>query len=956
MDKFNFPKEEEKILKFWQKEKIFEKTLEANKNKKNYSFYDGPPFATGKPHYGHILASAIKDTITRFFSQRGNYIERRLGWDCHGLPVEALVEKELGIKSKKEIERLGIDKFNSQCKKAVTRHVDDFKSVLSRFGRFADYNNDYHTMDKTYTETVWWILKKMDEAGLLFDDFRVTAYCPRCGTPLSNFEVNQGYKNIKEDSVYVLFRTKGPRLALPVGRQAARQEKNTYFLVWTTTPWTLPANLELAIGDFTYVKVKYGDKFIILAKDRLQVLSEKYEIIQELGKEDLLGLKYEPLYKEGINFKVGKGELNKAYKVYEAPFVNLEEGTGIVHVAPSFGEDDMELGKKTCQIMLVTVDEEGKNLAGPGKGKWVKDADEDIIKDLKNRGQLIRQQIVEHTYPFCWRCDTPLLYYPIKTFYLRTSRLKKQLVKNNECIHWVPGYLKKGRFGNWLAEAKDWAISRNRYWGAPLPIWQCQKCQHQEVIGSIKELEEKGVKVPPDLHRPYIDKVFYPCPKCKGKMKRIEEVFDCWFESGSMPYAQFHYPFENKNKTEKNFPADFIAEGLDQTRGWFYTLHAIATSLTLEDLGLDKNKPAFKNVVVNGIILAEDGKKLSKRLKNYPDPNEVFSQYGADSLRFFLISSSPLGENYRFSERLVRLIFQNIILRLYNSYLFFDYIAKTYKINKFSRPQKLDLMDRWIIERFNSCSKKVIELMEKYELVKAAREIKDFLADLSLWYIRRVKTTIIDKNSASAKLWVLHSVLKNLVVLLAPFLPYLSEFIYQKIRNTQDQQSVHLCSIEDKNNPQKKVLDQMFLLREAVSVLLELRAKNGIKVRQPLKSAVIPFTLSKEEEKILKDEINVKTVKKGKNYSLDIKLTQKLKEEGLMREFMRQIQELRKKLGYKYGEKATFFLIASKKTKQILKKNLTEISKKTRSDFVVKDTGKEIARISLEREEIKISQ
>jgi len=937
MGNINFPQEEEKILKFWEEKDIFKKTLEINNKNKNFSFYDGPPFATGKPHYGHILASSLKDTICRFFSQRKRYIERKLGWDCHGLPVESLIEKELGIKTKKDIEKLGIEKFNLECKKAVTRHVADFKETLKRLGRFADYKKDYFTMDKTYTETVWWVLKEIYKKGLLYEDFRVVAYCPRCGTPLSNFEVNQGYKDVEDISIYILFKLKN--------------EPATYFLVWTTTPWTLPANLELAIGDFEYVKIKVKDKFLILAKERLSVVKEKFEIVKRLSKEDLIGLEYEPLFKEGLKYKIGQGDNSKAFRVYEAPFVSVEEGTGIVHIAPSFGEDDMELGKETCNFMLLTVDEEGKNLVAPGKGKWVKDADKDIIEDLKRRGLLYREEKIVHTYPFCWRCDTPLLYYPVKTFYIKVSAIKDILVENNKKIHWVPHYLKEGRFGKWLKDAKDWAISRNRYWGAPLPIWKCDKCGEIEVIGSIKELKGRGGSVPEDLHRPYIDEVIFKCKKCKGKMKRTEEVFDCWFESGSMPYAQFHYPFENKEKTKVSFPADFIAEGLDQTRGWFYTLHVIASILTLNDIGLGKNKPAFKNVVVNGIILDEEGKKLSKKLKNYPDPREIFNKYGADALRFFLISSSPLGENYRFSERLLKLCFQNVILRYLNSYLFLDYISKTFKIKKIPKITQKDILDCWIIERLKDCNSKVIKLMEDYELVRAAREIEKFLADLSLWYIRRVKTKIYNKSSASRRLAVLKFILKIFSILSAPFLPYASEFIYQRLKDVKDRESVHLCFIEKLGKADKNVLLRMERIREIVSQLLDLRKKHQIKVRQPLREAKAPFSLNEEEKEIIKEEINVKEINKGP-YSLDTLITPNLKKEGMLREFIRQIQDARKRCGYKYGERALFYIKTDKYIEKFIKDNASEINKKTSSEFEFKKNGEEVKRFYLDNKEV----
>ncbi|MCD6421723.1 isoleucine--tRNA ligase, partial [bacterium] len=843
-----------------------------------------------------------------------------------------------GVSSKKEIEKLGIEKFNSACRKAVTRHVDDFEKMLTRLGRWADYEGAYFTMDKSYIETVWWVLKQIDKQGLLYEDFRVNAYCPRCGTPLSNFEVNQGYQIVRDTSIYVLFKVKG--------------EKNTYFLVWTTTPWTLPGNLMLAVGDFRYVKVKVGERYFILAEERLPVLKERFSKVESYSAKDLEGKEYEPLYPEASK-DYPSSLKKKSFRVYLADFVTLEEGTGVVHIAPAFGEEDMELGKKVGLEPLITVDEEGKMKVSPGKGKWVKEADREVIKDLKQRGLLYREETISHSYPFCWRCETPLLYYPIRTYFVKVSALREQLLKNNEKIHWVPGYLKHGRFGKWLAEAKDWAISRNRYWGAPLPIWKCQKCDYSEVIGSIQELKEKGAKIPKDLHRPYIDEVKYPCPQCGGEMKRTEEVFDCWFESGSMPYAQFHYPFENKEKTEKLFPADFIAEGLDQTRGWFYTLHVLATILTLKDIGLGKNQPAFKNVIVNGIILGEDGRKLSKRLGNYPDPNTLLSQYGADSIRFFLISSAPLGENYRFSERLVRLTFQNIILRYYNSYQFLEYILRRYRTEP--KEGEKDLLDRWIEERLKLAYQRVINWMQKYELTKASREIEAFVADLSLWYIRRVKSKIIGKKSAEKKAFVLREVLKKFSVLSASFLPYLSEIIYQRLKDKSDPESVHLCLIEEQGKADEKILARMEKIREACSELLRLRTEHKIKVRQPLSSATVPFALNEEEASLIAEEVNVKEVKQGKEFALDTQITKELLYEGYFREMVRQIQDARKCLGLRYGEPAEFGLEFSEDLKEFFREFKSQIEKETRTKLSLRK-GKKLKEFALGEGKVKLFQ
>lgn len=946
MDKFNYSREEEKILAFWQKNKIFEKSLEQRKDNPNFSFYDGPPFATGKPHYGHILASALKDTTTRFYSQRGNYVPRKMGWDCHGLPVENLVEKELGIKSKKEIEKFGIDKFNTACENVVTRHIDDFVNTLTRFGRWGDFKHAYYTMDKSYSESVWWVFKQLDNLGLIYEDRRVSAYCPRCGTPLSNFEVNQGYKDISDNSIYFLLKLKN--------------KKDTYFLVWTTTPWTLSANLALAIGDFKYVKVKINDKFLILARDRLDVLDGNYKIIKNYSNKMLLGLEYEPLCPE-VQYLHSGGDLKNAFKVYQADFVNTENGSGIVHVAPSFGEDDMHLGRRNKLGMLITVDKEGKSLVEPGKGLWIKDVNKIIIKDLRDREILYKEEIIKHAYPFCWRCDTALLYYPIKTYYVRVSKLVKKLVDNNNQIHWVPEYLKQGRFGKWLQEARDWAVSRNRYWGAPIPVWKCDSCGHKEIIGSIKEIEEKAGQKIIDLHRPYIDEIIYNCPKCKGKMKRTSEVFDCWFESGAMPYAAWHYPFENKKETEKNFPADFIAEGLDQTRGWFYTLNVLAAALTSKELGLGRNKPAFKNVIVNGIILAEDGKKLSKRLKNYPDPIEIFNSMGADSLRFFLITSAPLGENCRMSERLIRLTYQNIILRLYNSYQFLNYYQKLYKIDYideklFSRKhEKIKFLDQWILERLNFLYEEVIKYMEDYQLTKAAKEIDSFIADLSLWYIRRLKSQINSSAEAKNRLSIYKHVLKEFIIIAAPFLPYMSEYLYQNLRDTSDPISVHLVDIKNRGKVGGKALEKMAKIREIISKLLDLRIQKKLKVRQPLANATIPLKLSKDEQEIIKDELNVKEIKYSRDrLDLDFKLTTELKEEGMLRETIRNLQDIRKANTYHFGQPAHFSFQTDQETRKFFEKYNNDLNKSTNIEFRFGEGEKEIGRFVLGKKEVVV--
>jgi len=941
-----FPKIEKKILKFWEKNKIFEKSISQRKGKPIFSFYDGPPFASGSPHYGHILTSTIKDAVLRYFAMQGYQVPRRVGWDCHGLPVENLIEKELGIKNKREIENFGIEKFNLACKESVFRYVKEWVATLKRLGRWADYKNAYATMDKKYTESVWWVFKKIYQLGLIYKDFRVCPYCPRCGTPLSNFEVNQpgAYRDIEDQSVYLKFPLK--------------EEKNTYFLVWTTTPWTLPGNVAVAVNpEFTYLKVKVDNEYLILAKERMAHCQLRGEVISQFKGKDLVGLEYSPLYE---NIQCQKANV-KCYKIVSADFVSLEEGTGLVHIAPAFGEEDMELGKKENLPVIITVDEEGKIKTGlnlPGQGLFVKIADEEIKKDLKERNLLYKEEKIVHSYPFCWRCDTPLLYYPIESWYVAVSKIKKQLIENNKKIHWVPEHIKEGRFGKWLEGARDWAISRNRFWGAPLPVWLCQTgkseilnpkskinskskilnskpCGNIQVIGSIKELEKLSGKKIKDLHRPYIDEITLKCEQCGGIMKRIPEVFDCWFESGSMPYAQWHYPFENKKLVEKTFPADFIVEGLDQTRGWFYTLHVLATILSLKNLGLGINKPAFKNVIVNGLILAEDGKKLSKRLKNYTPPEIIFEKFGADTLRYFLLTSSQIGEDYLVSDRKIEEVWRKTISTFWHCFLFFQtYKDKNFKPKNNFKPKTF--LDKWIISRLNSLIKEVTLAMKDYQLTNGARPIDRFIDELSNWYIRRSRRKFqkpenkTEKEQASQTLYY---VLCNLAKISAPFVPFLSEEIYQSLKKKSDPFSVHLCDYPKFNQKliNKKLEEEMKETREVASLALAERIKFKIKVRQPLKELQISNYQLKNKKELLdliKEEVNVKNISFGKELKLETKITPELKEEGIVKEIVRHLQEARKKLGFKPKDKIYVFYSGENDLNKIISR---------RKEFILKE-------------------
>ena len=889
----DFSKIEEEIIDFWEKEDIFQKTLENRKDAELFSFYDGPPFATGKPHYGHVLASSIKDSVLRYKTMRGYRVPRRVGWDCHGLPIENLIEKEIDVNSKREIEEdVGIGKFNEKCKDSVFRCVDDWKETLSRIGRWADYENDYSTMDKEYTESVWWVFKKLWDQDLVYKDYRISPYCPRCGTPISNFEVNQGYEMTTDPSVFMKMKVKEGEF------------KGVSLLAWTTTPWTLPGNVALVVDEnFDYVLIETEDEKLILAKERLEVIDEDFEIKKEMEGKDLKGLKYEPLYPY---MKEADPEgIKNCFQVYLADFVTLEEGTGIVHTAVMYGEDDFELGKEKNLPFFHLVDEEGKfnEHGGQFEDMFVKKADRYILEDLKERDLLYKKEDYEHSYPFCWRCDTPLLYYAFDSWYIKVTDFKDQLLKNNEDIHWVPEHVKKGRFGNWLEGARDWSVSRNRFWGAPIPVWECEDCENQKAIGSIDKLD----KEPEDLHRPHIDRVTMDCQSCGGEMKRVEEVFDCWFESGSMPYGQFHYPFENKKEAEEAFPADFIAEGMDQTRGWFYTLHVLATALTLQDIGLGKSKPAYKNVVANGLLLDETGKKLSKRLRNYPEMDHVFNTYGADSLRFFLLSSTKMGEDYRFSEERVRETNRKVISTLWHSHSFFDTYADKKDLSGEVAPNHI--LNRWILSRINGANKRVIENMDNYKLTEASRELESVIDDLSNWYIRRSRRKLQKPESEKEKkefAQTFYRALVTIVKLLAPYSPFVSEYLYKELT---DKKSVHLADFPE---PDTKLIDEklekeMKTVRDMAQKGLAERSRNELKVRQPLSEMKITEDLSEDAKEVLREEVNVKKITSADKFKLVTEISPELKEEGMAREVVRRTQHLRKKADLTPDEKINLF-------------------------------------------------
>jgi isoleucyl-tRNA synthetase len=1066
---------EHEIQKYWEDNKIFKKTLEATRNGKVFSFYDGPPFATGTPHYGHLVASIMKDVVPRYQTMKGNYVERRWGWDCHGLPVENLIEQELGLESRKDIEDIGIKKFNSACRSSVLRYADIWKKTIPRLGRWVDMENDYRTMEPWYMESIWWVFKQLWDKDLIYEGHKAMHICPRCETTLSNFEVTQGYKDVKDLSVTAKFELE--------------DEEGTFVLAWTTTPWTLVGNVALAVGeDIDYVKIEFENQKLVLAKDLLEKVidSKEYKVVEELKGKDLVGKKYKPLfdyYKDSdMDYK------ENLYTIVDADFVSTVDGVGIVHIAPAFGEDDMNLGNEKKLPMIQHVDISGRFKS---EVKYFADlevkpkedptsTDVEIIKYLAGKDLLFAKEKYEHSYPHCWRCDTPLLNYATSSWFVRVTDIKKDLIKNNKDINWTPEHIKAGRFGRWLEDARDWAISRSRFWGTPLPVWRCE-CGETKVVGSISELDDKKVnsqdvymirhgeseknvkhvfdntlntypltnkgqeqaehaveklkdsnieiiissevlrcketaqaiakglnlevefdsrlnEVDPgdlqnkldndematealdnwkkdhnysmpngesvcqirdrmyqvykdvikkykgknillvshgdnirilsalldgtsddhvfdrkmldntdieklsekttDLHKDVVDEIELECKKCGKKMTRIPEVLDCWFESGSMPYAQLHYPFENEDKFKNGFPANFIAEGVDQTRGWFYTLMVLSTALF--------DKPAFENVIANGIVLAEDGNKMSKRLKNYPEPDLVMEKYGADALRYYLLSSPVMSaENMNFSEDGVREAFQKVVMLANN-------VLKFYKLYEDSSLEASDdsknILDSWLILKLNLLISDVEKAMDDYQLPRAVRPIAEFIDEFSTWWLRRSRDRFKsgDEEDKKNALATFRYVLLELSRVMAPFTPFIAESIYGEAGGKLE--SVHLEKWPSANKTDDKLVENMNSVRRIVEMGLAKRAEHNIKIRQPLNSLVVyGYDLDDDLLVLIADEVNVKKVEFKKDeeikVKLDTELTEELKVEGAYRELVRTINSQRKKQGLTIGDK-----------------------------------------------------
>jgi isoleucyl-tRNA synthetase len=892
---------EEQMLEVWAKERTFQKSLEIRRGRPYFSFYDGPPFANGLPHYGHVVPSTIKDAVARYKTMRGFYVPRVAGWDTHGLPVEYEVEKQLALSGKRQILELGVDKFNDACRASVFRYRKELEDFIGRLGRWVDLENAYATLNDEYIESVWWVFAEIYKKGLVYRGFRSMPYCPRCATPLSNFELNQGYQdNIEDPSVFALFPLKA--------------DPKTKLLAWTTTPWTLPANAALAVkadADYAYVKLASDASMLILAKERLDVLDlrkQDYSVLKTVKGQELQGLRYLPPYQLPDNHSFTKEQLTNAWKVFATDYVKVEEGTGVVHTGTPYGEVDLELILKENLPLIESVDRFGKITdVIPGlKGVFFKEADDHIIAELSRKERVFAAERFRHTYPFCWRCDTPLMYFATPNWLVKVTDLIDELLKNNQQINWVPKHIKDGRFGNWLADARDWGVSRNRFWGSPLPVWQCAD-DHFTVVGSLTELKQKAIKVPEklDLHRPGIDEVKLKCDNCGKRAKRVEEVFDCWFESGAMPYASIHYPFDSRNEFKQAFPAEFISEGLDQTRGWFYTLHVLATALF--------NQPAYKNVISHGIVVAADGKKLSKRLRNYPPLEQVFDNYGADVLRFFILNSPVVaGEEVRFSADHLRDTQRNIFMTLQNSFSFFKTYSKldNWQAKALKEPNSNHLLDQWILARLNQTIAEVTDGAEKYQLHKATRPLVELVDDLSNWYIRRSRRRFWksqndgDKQMAYA---TLHYVLARICQMLAPWSPFVSDRLWREIMmGAGEAESVHLSdwpSVNKQDSTSIKLLKEMRQVRQLIADGLAQRAEAKVKVRQPLTHCILTSDIESPGRfsDIVAEELNVKTVDWSRGTSavkLATEVTPELKAEGVARNIVRLIQSTRKKAGF----------------------------------------------------------
>ena len=852
-DKINYHELESRILKFWDEQNVFKQSISLREGGQSFTFYEGPPTANGRPGIHHVMSRTLKDLVCRYKTMLGYQVHRKAGWDTHGLPVEIEVEKMLGFKHKDQIEDFGVAKFNKKCQESVWKYKADWEEMTRMIGYWVDLDHPYITFENNYIESVWWALKQYFDKGMIYKGYKIQPYCPRCETPLSSHEVSLGYKDVKDPSVYIKLKVKG--------------EENTYFLVWTTTPWTLISNVALAVHpEVDYVKVEHRGEQLILAQARLSVLGDEYKMLGTFKGSLLAGKEYERLY----DYHPAK---EKGWYVIEGDFVTTEDGSGIVHIAPAYGEDDYQVGMKYGLPTIHPVNKSGE--FGPEvkdfPNKFVKDADIDIIGNLRLRGLLLRKETVVHSYPHCWRCASPLLYYARESWYIRTTAYARRMIELNNTINWVPAEVGSGRFGNWLEENKDWALSRDRFWGTPLPIWVCESCGKQKCVGSVAELKQgKNVPDPLDLHKPFVDGVTFDCPTCSRTMKRTPELIDVWFDSGAMPFAQWHYPFENKSAFENGYPADFISEGIDQTRGWFYTLHSIGSFLF--------DKPAFNAVLVNELVLDKQGQKMSKSKKNTVDPIELVRKYGADATRWYLVSNSPVWRPTLFDDEGIAEVQRKFFSTLVNTYAFFalyanvdNFVHDEPRIPVSERPE----IDRWILSELNSLLRNYRQWMNEYDVTRAARAVSDFTIDqLSNWYVRRNRRRfwksekVKDKTAAYQ---TLYECLITVAKLMAPFAPFLADELYRNLNvvgKREPAESVHLSLLPD---PDDGVIDvelerRMERAIGIVGLVRAMRTKSNLKVRQPLKKILLPIASEhdraevKRMEELILEEINVKRI------------------------------------------------------------------------------------------------
>jgi isoleucyl-tRNA synthetase len=853
----DFASREKAVLDFWNEQNIFEESMKRREGNEQFTFYDGPPTANGKPHIGHVLTRAVKDCIPRYKTMKGYHVLRKAGWDTHGLPVELEVEKSLNISGKPEIEKYGVEPFIQKCKESVWKYEALWRQMSERVGYWADMDKPYVTYHNEYIESVWWALSEIWKKGLIYKGYRVVPYCPRCGTPLSSHEVAQGYKDVKETSVYVKFKIK---------------DRDAYLLAWTTTPWTLPSNVGLCVNErVEYARVRAnGEEYVMASALVADVLGEGAEVIETVTGKRLEGTRYEPLFPYAETALNDKDGSENYCTVVCDDYVTLTDGTGIVHIAPAFGEDDSRVSKAYNLPMVQLVDTQGNFVPAVTDyaGMFVKEADPLIVKALKASGKLLKEKAYEHSYPFCWRCDTPLLYYARDNWYIQMSKLRTELMDNNNSVNWLPDNIRTGRFGNWLENAIDWSLSRERYWGTPLPIWECG-CGHKHCVGSIAELKQMGRDVPDniELHKPYIDEVMLDCPVCGGVMKRVPEVIDGWFDAGSMPFAQWHYPFENKELFDKQFPADFISEAIDQTRGWFYTLMAISTILF--------EKSPYKNVIVLGHVQDKNGVKLSKHLGNYVDPMEALEQFGSDAIRwYFYISSAPWLNN-RFYSEAVSETQRKFMGTLWNAYAFYVLYAEIDQFNPYQHEADASrkfVMDDWIISRLNTLIKKVDDCLNRFEITEPARLLNRFVDDLSNWYVRRCRDRFWGNGLPPEKLnayKTLHHVLLTLAKLSAPFVPFMSELIYRNLAAGLDKNapvSVHLCDypVADEALINASLEREMDIVLDTVVLGRAARNSANVKNRQPLAQMYVALSdgarPSDDMSAIILDELNVRSI------------------------------------------------------------------------------------------------